>query len=86
MEWERQDFKSDAAGGACNDYSWKDGKRQLREGLRARNEMSLCALILPYLFVFLPALLINGPSLEILKVAGTAIAGLILLSLRSSFC
>ena len=49
-------------------------------------KMSLSAFVLPYLFVFLPARLINGSSLEILKVAGTAIAGLILLSLRSSLC
>ena len=48
-------------------------------------KMSLSAFVLPYLFVFLPAFLINGSPLEILNVAGTSIAGLILLSLRSSF-
>lgn len=41
-------------------------------------KMSLSALILPYLFVFLPALLINGSPLENLNVVGTTIAGLIL--------
>lgn len=43
-------------------------------------KMSLSAFVLPFLFVFRPALLMSGSPLEILNVAGTAMAGLILFS------